>query len=129
MFRQHQDLLPGAAEYVGVAALQPQHAMPLASQGNQLRRDVGLLHRRPAAAFAGKHQPGIGPREVENAGADQCVVYQHIGLLNAGECVQRQQSRIAGAGADEPDVARPKLRHPPQSGLERPPGHRPRPAK
>ena len=129
VFREHQNLLPGAAKHVGVAALQPQHAMPLPRQLDQLRRDVGLLRRRPAAAFAGEHQPGIGTCEVENARADQCVVHQHIGLLDAGQRVQRQQSRIARAGTDEPDVAGPKLRHPPQRRLERSPGHCRHPAK
>jgi hypothetical protein len=49
--------------------------------------------------------------ERQHARIDQRVVDDHLGLLQAGERVEREQAGIAWPGARKPDMARRKHRY------------------
>ena len=93
-----------AAEYAGVAALEPQHAMAGARQLDQTVRDIVLVGRRPATALAREFEPRLCPRQCQDPAIHKRVVNDDIGLRKAGECIECQQARIAGPRSGEPDL-------------------------
>ena len=104
--RQRHRLLAAAAEHEGIAALEPQHALPGARQRDQPLADIGLDRRRLAAALAGKFEPRLRSGQRQDALIDQRVVNDDVGLRQAGQRIEREQARIARPGAGEPDMAR-----------------------
>jgi hypothetical protein len=50
-------------------------------------------------------QAGIGAGQVHDAVADQMVVDDGVGLGNQAGCLDGQKIGVAGAGADQPDLA------------------------
>ncbi len=58
----------------------------------------------------------------EDAGIDQRIVHDHVGLLQAREHVEGQEAGIARARAGEPDVSRRKHRDTGTPRCERIPG-------
>ena len=103
--RQRHRLLAAAAEYEGIAALEPQHPLAGARQSNQPLADIGLQRRRLAAALAGKFEPRLRPGQRQDALIDQRVVNHDISLRQTGQRIEREQARIAGPSAGEPDMA------------------------
>jgi hypothetical protein len=53
---------------------------------------------------------------------DKRIVHDHVGLLKAGERIERQETGVAGARAREPDMSRPKDRDTPASRRQCIPG-------
>jgi hypothetical protein len=98
-------LLAAAAEQEGIAALQPHHALPGARRGDQPRGDLRMRHRRRALALADRHERGARPHQAQHAATGQRVVQDDVGAAQRLGGAQRQQARVAGAGADEPDLA------------------------
>ena len=90
----------------GSPPFEPQHAPTRSRQIDQPIRDGGLRHGGAAAALAGVHEHRLGTGEGENAPVDQRVVDDDIGARERVQGVECQQTRIARAGADEPDGPR-----------------------
>jgi hypothetical protein len=77
-----------------------------ACQFDQAPGDVALRRRWLAATLAGEFEPRSRAGERQDARIDKGIVHDHIGLLQAGERVKRQQAGIARTRAREPDLAR-----------------------
>ena len=77
---------------------------PVARQADQALIDAQLRGPRAAGALADRLQPRLR-RERQNLRRHQRVVEHDVGLGQRVRRVQRQQPRIAGAGADQPDGA------------------------
>jgi len=103
--------LAAAAEHERIAALEPQHAPSCARQLYQPPADVGLRRRGLAAALAGEFEQRLPAGERQYARIDQRVVDDHLGLLQAGERVEREQPGIARPGARKPDMTGSEHRH------------------
>ena len=103
---EHERFLAAAAEYAGVAALEPQHAMAGARQLDETVRDIVLVGGRPAAAFACEFKPRLRPRQRQDAAIHERVVNDDVGLRKAGERIERQQARISRPRSREPDMPR-----------------------
>src|SRR5262245_46141694 len=73
---------------------------------DQTGGDVALLGGRPAAALAGEFESRLRSREREYATIDERIVNDDVGLREAGERSERQQPRVSGSGAGEPDMPR-----------------------
>ncbi len=102
--RQRQRLLAAAAEDIGVAALEPQHAAAGAGERDQQRVDRLLLDGGLAASFADEEQLGaFGHRD--HLGIDQRVVHQCVGLAERRDDVEGQAAGVAWTGAGEPHMA------------------------
>jgi hypothetical protein len=106
---QRQRLFPAPAEHERIAAFQSQDAAPGARQLDEPERNVPLLRRRLAAALAGKDHLGTRPRPLQARFIDQRIMHDHIGLHQRMDREHRHQAGIAGAGADQPDMAGQKL--------------------
>lgn len=76
----------------------------------QLLTDFLLRYRRLARAFAGELKYCAGARERKYTWIDEGVVNDDIGLRQTRHGIERQQSRISGAGAHEPHLSRCELR-------------------
>ena len=103
--RQRQRLLPAAAEYQWIAALQPHHAVAFARQADETLVDAKLGRALPAGALADRLQPRLRC-EREDFRRYQRVVQHHIGLGQRAGGVQSQQPGVTGTRADQPDGAR-----------------------
>ena len=55
--------------------------------------------------LAGVDAAGVGARQIHDAVADQMVENQGVGLGNQAGSLDREQVGVAGAGADQPDLA------------------------
>src|SRR5262249_5999274 len=73
--------------------------------------NAALRGRRFAAALAGKFQPRLRSRQRQDAPVDECVVHDDICLGKTGECIERQQARVARPRAGEPHVSGGKNRN------------------
>ena len=100
------ELFVGAAEDHRIAALEPHHAAAGFGERDHQRVDVVLPARDFVPGLADQHFLGFAAREIENVGGDQIVEQDHVGRLQRAHGAQRQQFRIARAGADEDDGAR-----------------------
>ncbi|GEC30402.1 hypothetical protein EFR01_05730 [Sinorhizobium fredii] len=100
---ERQGLLAAAAEDKGVAALEAQYPEPGACELDEAERDVALLWRGLAAAFAGKFERDARLGELQAIGIHQRIMNDYIRLPERIGSMQRQEARIAGAGADKPD--------------------------
>ena len=104
---QRSDLFAASAKDHGVTALQADH--PLAP--------LGLLNEQRFNGFLGPgvvisrlthvDAPGIAPSQVEDLGADQAVVDDHIRLPKEPRGTKGEELRIAWAGADQMNYAFP----------------------
>jgi hypothetical protein len=72
---------------------------------DQAERDVALLRRGLSAAFSSVLHHSAGAGVAEHGFIDERVVDDDIGLGERVHRVERQEARIAGPGADEPDPA------------------------
>ncbi len=68
-------------------------------------RGDGRPPRLPA-----EFERGAGPSQVEDAGVDERVVNDAVGMVERVQCQRREQPRIARPGADQPDAAGSKVR-------------------
>src|SRR5208282_815501 len=102
--RERLRLLAAASEYERIATLEPQHPLAGARQLHQAPADVALRRRWFAATLAGEFEPRLRIGERQYARIDKRIVHDYVGLLKAGERVERQQTWIAGPRAREPDV-------------------------
>ena len=64
--------------------------------------------RRLAAAFTGKFESGLRSGQGQHAPIDQGIVDDNVGLRETGECIEREQARVARSGTGEPDMSRRK---------------------
>ena len=103
--RERQNFFAAAAEDEGVAALQSQHAQSAARKIDEQCADVFLGDGGLAASLAGEVQPRALARQGQNAGIDQRVVNDHVGLNQARQCIESQQPGISGPRAHQPDFA------------------------
>ena len=97
-------LFAGPSEDHGVAAFQPNDSKALPCATLNPIVDEDLWRAGLACALADTNQRGIGMREVEDVAVDQAVVEDELGLGQDLGAFQRQQVRIARAGANQPQV-------------------------
>src|SRR5262249_8360233 len=90
-------LLAAAPEHERVAALQPHDLEPFPAELDEQRVQLGLAH-----VLARDHERILGGL-VHELGGDQDVVDERVAGPDEIEPFRRDQPRVAGAGADEPD--------------------------
>ncbi len=110
MLHQRKGFLATTAEDKRITALQPQHAIAFTRQLHQPERNIALLGRWLATAFAGIFQQRACSRQLETIGIDQRVMHNHIRLRERIGCVQRQQTGVTRACTHEPHFTRFHLR-------------------
>jgi len=103
---EHLQLLAAASEHQGIAALHPCHAPALARVAHHELLDEGLGRAAAAAALAHPHHPGAGAAVRQHLGVDQVVHQHHVGFTQHAHRLEGEQLRVAGACADEIDLAR-----------------------
>ena len=125
--RQRQRLLAAAREDQRMPALQPHHLAAFLRQPDQQRVDLFLRDRQPPAAFSDEEFFRLA-RHRHDLLRHQRVVHQRVGLGERRQHVERQQPRIAGSRAGQPDMAglqlRPVMRQPRDRLFEETPAHR-----
>ena len=99
------DFFAGAPEDQRIAALEPHHAPAGFCERHHQRVDVVLLAGRAVAGLADQHLLRLAARKVEHVARDQIVKQDHVGGLQRAHRAQREQFRIARAGADQGDRA------------------------
>jgi len=102
---QEFQFLAAAAEHEWIAALEPDHAFPGERVLQHELVDAllrGVVLRGLLADF---DELGVAARQLQHVAADQSVMQDHIGLVEQAQCAQRQQARIARAGADKRHAA------------------------
>ena len=102
---ERQRLFPAASEDERVAALETHDAMAAARLADHQPVDRILANRRTAGALADEKTPGMR-RVAQRRRLDERIVEDEIRLAQPPHGLQRQQLRIAGAGADERHEAR-----------------------
>ena len=102
---ERRRFLAAAPEYERIAALEPQHAFARAREFDQPLADIRLHRRGSAAALAGEFEPRLFAGKRQHPAIDQRVMHHDVGLGEPGEGIEREQARVAGAGAGEPDMA------------------------
>jgi hypothetical protein len=100
------DLLAGAAEHHGIAALQPCHALAIPGESDDQRVDLGLGERVVPLLLAHQNALGIAPTHLDGGGRHKMIVDDNIGLLQQPLRPQRQQILGARPCPDQPDDAR-----------------------
>ena len=99
------DFLAAAPENERVAALQPQHALPLLRQPHQQLADVLLRQRMIVRLLADIDARRVAADEIQDARTDQPVVEHHVGALHQPQGAEGEQIGIARPGADQIDLA------------------------
>ena len=102
---QEFEFFAAAAEDETVAALQPHDAFAGARVFQHQCVDLFLRHVVMAGFLAHFDAFGIAARKFQHLGADQAVVQDHIGLVEQAQPAQGEQTRVAGAGADQRHAA------------------------
>ena len=105
MLNQCLGFFAAAPEHERIATFQAQDAFALSRQINQPQRDIALLGRWLAAAFAGIDQLRFGLCPVQNPLIDQRVINNHVRLPQRVQRMQCQKTRVAGACTAQPDPA------------------------
>jgi len=100
-----RDLLAAAAENHGVAALEPHHAPAGLGERDHQRIDLALPAGRPIAGLADQHLLRLAAGKIEDFRRDQVVDQDDVGRLQRAHRAQREELRIARAGADQRDGA------------------------
>ena len=90
-----------AAEDRRVAPLEPRDDLPGPRRGDHPLVNFLLADQPAVAVPAQALQFGAGASVLEDPGVDQVVVQHHVGLAEPLPPAQREQPRIARAGADE----------------------------
>ena len=102
---ERERLFPAAPEDERIAALETHDAMAAARLADHQPVDRVLANRRAAGALADEEPPrarGVAQRRR----LDERVVEHEVRLAEPPHRLEREQLRIAGAGADERDEAR-----------------------
>jgi len=99
-----ENLLAAAAEHERITALETHHEASRVGVVDQDGVDGGLLEVVPTRRLAGEDPERVGRRLVDELGRRQLVVDDHLGATEPFEPAQRDQLRVAGAGADQDDA-------------------------
>ena len=84
----------------------------LVAHAHEVAALVGIAEQEVRSpAFARVFEPHAGAREFQNAGIDQRVVDDAVGLAQGMQTVQGQQARIARTSPHQPNSARFENRH------------------
>ena len=94
-----RDFLGCAAEDQRIAALEAHDALALFGEAHHQRIDVVLLAGGSKAGLADQHLARLAAGKVEHVARNQIVEQNHVGRLQRAHGAQRQQFRIARAGA------------------------------
>ena len=99
-------LLAAAAKDIGVATLETDDSLPLASIADELfiQRFLNSAHAA-AAAVTDVEALALGWRQIEYAGIDEIVVEHDIGHAQELGTLQREQPGVTRPGADDVDAA------------------------
>jgi hypothetical protein len=100
-------LFAAAAEDERIAALQAHDVQPFLGEGHQHAVDFVLAVGVPRLALGHRNPPRRRRGQVEDLVGDQAVMHHDLGALQRLERLDRQQLRITGAGAHQPDRAGP----------------------
>ena len=101
---QRQDLLASAAEDEGISALEAHDALAAARRADHQRVDRLLAEGGATRALA--HGEALGPgSEGQHLRRDEGVVEDEVGRGERAHGAHGEQLRVAGAGADDRDVA------------------------
>ena len=100
---QSDRFLAAPAEDERVAALEPHDAAAAPRRANHDRVNLALRERVTPGALANE-EALCAPRQPQHPRVDERVVQHEIGRAQPGRGLPRQQSRIAGPGADERDM-------------------------
>jgi hypothetical protein len=100
---QKLQLLGGAAEDHGVAALHPRHAPPLPRAQEHEVHDLFLRRGALAPALAHHEDLGVGAGVGDHRGVDQGVAHHRVGLADALRAAKGEEPGVSRAGADEGD--------------------------
>ena len=93
------------SEHGRVAALETHDAPSLARVLHHQRVDIGLLPRGAEACLARLDEQRLAARQLEDAGRDEPVVDDDVGLVQQALRLARQQLGITGTGADQGHAA------------------------
>lgn len=106
VFGEVFDLLPAAAEDEWIATLQAQHPVALTGELHQLAVDVVLGDRVVSRGLAHIDTFGVTAHQVQYVLRYQAVVEHDVRPLHQSQGAKGEQVRIAGAAADQVDLAR-----------------------
>ena len=81
--------------------------LSLARERDHHRGDLVLLAGGTVAALADIDAARLAPRHGDDLGRDKLVVEHDIGALQRAQCLQRNEIRIARAGADQGNATHP----------------------
>ena len=84
------DLLAGAGENEGVAALEPHHPPARFGKRDHQRVDLVLLASCPVAGLADQHLFRLAPRKVENFRRNQVIDQDDVRRLQRPQGAQRE---------------------------------------
>ena len=101
---QRERFLAAATEHERIAALQADNAAAAPRGANYQPVNRFLRHGVSSGALADEKLLRTACI-LQHAIVDQRVVQHEIGRAQPGDCFPRQQSRVAGTGADERDVS------------------------
>ncbi len=87
-----------------IATLQAQDLLAFLSKFNQSQRNITLLRRRLSSTFSCIFDQCIISLQRKTGIIDQCIINDHIGLLQCIDSMKCQQSGIAGTSSDKPDM-------------------------
>ncbi len=97
-------LFAAAAEDIGIAAFEANDAASGSCFGDQNAIDLALLGRGLIGCFADRNAGRIAARHFENCRPDEAVIDDDVGFDQLALGFERQEFRIAGAGAHERDA-------------------------
>lgn len=100
---QRRDLFAASAKNKGISALQADHPLALLSLFNQQSLDGLLGNGVVISLLTHIDARGIAPGEVQDLGADEPVVNDHVRFPKKARRTKGEELWIAGAGADQMD--------------------------
>ncbi len=97
---KRQRLFPTASKHEGIAALEPDNAMPASCLANHQPIDGILADRRTAGAFSDK-ESACARSKTKGLWIEQRVIQNEVGVLEPLDGPERQQLRITRTSADQ----------------------------